>query len=64
MPCELADFCIDLSPLFLPLSVAHDFGIGLPVGQLVGGFGEGIKPSSCSSEQLKEPWPHGVGWDA
>ncbi len=28
---KFADFCINLSLLFLPASVAHDFGVGLPV---------------------------------
>ena len=61
---ELADFCIDLSLLLLPLSVADNFCIGFPVREFVGGFGEGIEPSGCSREQLKEPHPYGVSWDA
>jgi len=48
--CEFADFCINLLTLLLPPLVANDFCIGLPVGQVVGGFGEGVKPGSCSGE--------------
>ncbi len=61
---EFTDFGIDLSALLLPLPVADDFCVGLPVGQLMGSFGKGVKPGGHSGEQLKEPCPHGVGRDA
>jgi len=61
---ELADFCFNLLLLFFPLSIAYNFSIGLPVRQLVKGFSEGIEPCSWAAEQLKQPHPYGVSWDA
>ncbi len=61
---EFANFCIDLLALLFLLPVADDFGIGLPVGEVIGGCYEGIEPSSRSREKLEEPCPHRVDRDA
>ena len=61
---KLADLSFDELLFFLPLLVVYDLGIGLPVGQLMEGFCEGVEPCSQPAKQLKEPGPHGVGWDA
>ncbi len=60
---EFGNFGLNKPTLLLPSAVMDDFGVGLPVGQLVGRFYKGIEPSGCSGEELKEPWPHGVGGD-
>ncbi len=60
---ELGDFGVNESTLLFPSAVVDDIGVGLPVGQLVGRFCEGIEPSRCPGEELEEPWPHGVGGD-
>jgi len=64
MSHELANFYLNQLSLLLPVSVANDLGVGLPVGQLMEGFCEGVEPCSQPAKQLKEPGPHGVGWDA
>jgi len=61
---ELGDFGFDEAAFLLETSVADDFGVGLPVGQLMGRFCEGVEPCRPSSEKLEEPGPHGVGGDA
>ncbi len=61
---ELGYFGVDETMLLLPAAVADDFGVGLPVGQLVGRFCEGIEPSGPPGEELEEPGPHRIGGDA
>ncbi len=61
---ELGDFGFDEAALLFEASVADDLGVGLPVGQLVGRFGQGVEPSGPAGEELEEPGPHGVGGDA
>jgi len=61
---ELRNFCIKEALLLLPSAVVDDFGIGLPVGQLVGRLCKGVEPGGCSSEELEEPRSHRVGGDA
>ena len=61
---ELGDLGFDEVAFLLPVAVADDFGVRLPVGQLVGCFGEGVEPGGSPGEELEEPGPHGIGGDA
>jgi len=60
---ELGDFGFDEAAFLLETAVVDDFGVGFPVGQLMGRFCEGVEPHGPSSEKLEEPGPHGVGGD-
>ncbi len=62
--CEFTDFHINLLSLLLPLLVVDDFGVGLPVGQLVGSLHKGIEPGGHSCEELEKPCPHRVDRNA
>jgi len=61
---ELGDFCFDEAAFLFEAAVSDNFGIGFPIGQLVGCFCEGIEPSGPPGEKLKEPGPHRVGRDS
>ena len=61
---ELGDFGVNESTLLFPSAVVDDIGVGLPVGQLMGCFGQGVESGRSASKELEEPCPHGVGGDA
>jgi len=61
---ELGDFSFDEAVLLLEASVADDLGVGLPISQLVGRFGQGVESGWTAGEELEEPGPHGVSGDA
>ena len=50
---KLGDFGFDEAAFLLEAAVADDFGVGLPVGQLVGRFGQGVEPSGPAGEELE-----------